>query len=93
MPAAPSASTREPEYRAMNPMGLVPTLQEEDGWSVWEANTICRYLCNAHAPDSPLYPKAPRARAEVETWMDWSLGARHRPDGHHLLHPCPAEGA
>jgi glutathione S-transferase len=66
--------TREPEYRAMNPMGLVPTLQEEDGWAVWESNAIIRYLCNAHAPDSPLYPAAARARAEVETWMDWSLG-------------------
>lgn len=65
--------TREPEYRAMNPMGLVPTLQEDDGWSLWESNTIARYLCNAHAPDSTLYPAAPRARAEVETWMDWSL--------------------
>jgi glutathione S-transferase len=26
--------TKEPEYRAMNPMGLVPTLQEEDGWAL-----------------------------------------------------------
>jgi glutathione S-transferase len=65
--------TRDPEYRAMNPMGLVPTLQEDDGWSVWESNAIARYLCNAHAPDSTLYPAAPRPRAEVETWMDWSL--------------------
>lgn len=66
--------TKSPEYRAMNPMGLVPTLQEEDGWSAWESNTICRYLCNAHAPQSTLYPQEPRARAAVETWMDWQLG-------------------
>jgi glutathione S-transferase len=66
--------TRDPEYRAMNPMGLVPTLQEEDGWALWESNAIVRYLCNRHAPGGPLYPAAPRARAEVETWMDWTLG-------------------
>ena len=66
--------TKDAGYRAMNPMGLVPTLQEDDGWSAWESNTICRYLCNAHAPDSPLYPREPRARAAVETWMDWQLG-------------------
>lgn len=66
--------TRDADYRAMNPMGLVPTLQEDDGWSAWESNTICRYLCNAHAPDSALYPREPRARAAVETWMDWQLG-------------------
>ncbi|MBR0648499.1 glutathione S-transferase family protein [Roseomonas terrae] len=71
--------TREPEYRAMNPMGLVPTWQEDDGWSVWESNTIARYLCNAHAPDGTLYPSGPRPRAEVETWMDWILG--------HLVNP------
>lgn len=66
--------TREPDYRAMNPMGLVPTLQEEDGWALWESNSIARYLCNAHAPGGPLYPAEPRARAKVETWMDWTLG-------------------
>jgi glutathione S-transferase len=66
--------TKDPDYRAMNPMGLVPTLQEEDGWALWESNAIARYLCNAHAPGGTLYPAAPRARAEVETWMDWSLG-------------------
>jgi glutathione S-transferase len=58
----------------MNPMGLVPTLQEEDGWALWESNTICRYLCNTEAPDSPIYPRDPRQRAAVETWMDWTLG-------------------
>ena len=66
--------TKDAGYRAMNPMGLVPTLEEDDGWSAWESNTICRYLCNAHAPDSPVYPRDPRARAAVETWMDWQLG-------------------
>jgi glutathione S-transferase len=66
--------TKEPEYRAMNPMGLVPTLQEEDGWALWESNTICRYLCNTEAPDSPIYPRDARQRAAVETWMDWTLG-------------------
>jgi glutathione S-transferase len=66
--------TREPAYRAMNPMGLVPTLEEEDGWALWESNTIARYLCNRYAPGGPLYPAEPRARAKVETWMDWTLG-------------------
>jgi glutathione S-transferase len=66
--------TKEPEYRAMNPMGLVPTLQEEDGWALWESNTICRFLCNTEAPESAIYPRDARQRAAVETWMDWTLG-------------------
>lgn len=66
--------TKDPAYRAMNPMGLVPTLEEEDGWSLWESNAIARYLCNQYAPSGSLYPAEPHARAKVETWMDWTLG-------------------
>lgn len=58
------------EYRAMNPNGLVPTLQE-DGFTLWESNAILRYLCQAHAPSSPLWPQEPRARANIDRWMDW----------------------
>ena len=61
--------TDTPEYRAMNPTGLVPTLQE-DGFTLWESNAICRYLCQAHAPDSKLWPQEARARANVDRWMD-----------------------
>ena len=35
---------REPAYLAMNPNGLVPTLEEEDGFILWESNSIVRYL-------------------------------------------------
>ena len=57
------------EYRAMNPPGLVPTLQE-DGFSLFESNAILRYLCNSCVPGSPWYPSAPRPRAEVDAWLD-----------------------
>ena len=33
----------DPEYRAMNPNGLVPTLEDKD-LVLWESNTIVRYL-------------------------------------------------
>jgi len=61
--------TDTPKYRAMNPTGLVPTLQE-DNFTLWESNAILRYLCAAHAPDSPFWPQAPHARANVDHWMD-----------------------
>jgi glutathione S-transferase len=61
--------TDTPEYRAMNPTGLVPTLQE-DHFTLWESNTILRYLCAEYAPDSPLWPRQPRARANIDRWMD-----------------------
>ncbi|MDA8048979.1 MAG: glutathione S-transferase family protein [Rhodospirillales bacterium] len=66
------------EYRAMNPNGLVPTL-EEDGFILWESNAILRYLCHAHAPHSPLWPQEPRPRANVDRWMDWQQTTLNRP--------------
>src|SRR5580693_7242711 len=39
---------REAAYLAMNPNGLVPTLEEEDGFLLWESNSIVRYLAVKH---------------------------------------------
>jgi glutathione S-transferase len=65
--------TTEPFYLAMNPNSRVPTIEEPDGFTLWESNSILRYLVATHAPGSPLHPAAPRARADVERWMDWQL--------------------
>ena len=66
------------EYRAMNPTGLVPTLQE-DGFTLWESNVILRYLHAAHAPGSPLFPAEVHARANVDRWMDAQQTVFNRP--------------
>ncbi|VVO32696.1 glutathione S-transferase family protein [Pseudomonas fluorescens] len=60
-----------PEYRAMNPNGRVPLI-EDDGFVLWESNTIVRYLCARHAADSVWYPADPQTRAAAEKWMDWT---------------------
>jgi glutathione S-transferase len=70
----PFGQTDTPEYRAMNPNQLVPTLQE-DAFALWESNAILRYLCNAHAPETPLWPRDQQARANVDRWMDWQQTA------------------
>ena len=61
-----------PEYRAMNPMGLIPTI-DDNGFVLWESNAITRYLCAKYAPDT-LYPENLQARADAERWMDWQSG-------------------
>jgi glutathione S-transferase len=66
------------EYRAMNPTGLVPTLQEGP-FSLWESNVILRYLAHAHAKDQALWPGEPRARANVDRWMDAQQTVLNRP--------------
>lgn len=58
----------DPAYRAMNPNGLVPTLQE-DGFILWESNAILRYLA-AICPALAL-PEDPRGRGHVDQWLDW----------------------
>jgi len=67
---------RTPEYLAMNPNGLVPVLRE-DGFTLWESNTIVRYL-GASNP-SALWPEEPRARALLERWMDWQMAVLNEP--------------
>lgn len=52
-----------------NPNGLVPVIVDGD-FVLWESNTILRYLANKWTATS-LLPSHPRARAEVERWIDW----------------------
>ena len=63
---------REPAYLAMNPNGLVPTLEEEDGFLLWESNTVVRYLAAKHKA-AVLEPTDLRSRALASKWMDWQL--------------------
>lgn len=70
--------TDTPEYRAMNPNAVVPTLVEDDGFVLWESNVILRYLAAGHAAGTPLWPDGLQARANIDRWMDWqqtTLGA------------------
>ncbi|WP_430913816.1 glutathione S-transferase family protein [Methylobacterium sp. sgz302541] len=59
----------DPAYRALNPNGLVPVL-EEDGFALWESNAILRYLAAAHGGPLAL-PGDLRERALLEQWLDW----------------------
>ena len=62
----------EAPYLAMNPNGLVPTLEEEDGFTLWESNSIVRYLAAKNA-DRTLEPADLKTRARAQKWMDWQL--------------------
>src|SRR5882757_10976653 len=64
--------TKEPFYLAMNPNSLVPTLEEEDGFTMWESNSIVRYLA-AKFQNRTLDPADPKTRARAQMWMDWQL--------------------
>lgn len=57
------------DYKAMNPNGRVPLLQDGD-LTLWESNAIIRYLARAHGEGS-LLPDGPRDQAHADQWMDW----------------------
>jgi glutathione S-transferase len=58
-----------PEYRKLNPNGLVPTI-DDDGFILWESNAIVRYLAAKHAAGT-LWPTDPKVRGDADRWMDW----------------------
>jgi glutathione S-transferase len=55
-----------PEYLALNPKGVVPTLVH-DGAVVVESTVICEYLEEVF-PARPLYPSEPLERARARVW-------------------------
>jgi len=61
----------DPKYRALNPNGLVPTI-DDNGFVLWESNAIIRYLARKYGRGA-LYPREPETAAAAERWMDWQL--------------------
>jgi glutathione S-transferase len=67
----PFGGNKEAAYLAMNPNGLVPTLEDGD-LILWESNTIVRYLAGLHGAGT-LVPADPKTRARASQWMDWQI--------------------
>lgn len=71
-------------YRAMNPNGRVPTI-DDDGFVLWESNTIVRYLAMRYAPDS-LYGNDIKAFASASRWLDWENNELIPPQHDMVMH-------
>lgn len=65
--------TKDADYLAMNPNSLVPTMVEDDGFVLWESNSILRYLGETQDKTNVLRPKDAKTRALASKWMDWQL--------------------
>jgi len=57
----------QPDFLAINPRGVLPTLQLEDGTVIDETTAICRYF-EARQPEPPLLGRTPLEQAMVECW-------------------------
>jgi len=81
-----------PWYRAMNPNGRVPTI-DDDGFILWESNTMVRYLAEKHG-QGQLWSTDLQSRATASKWMDWQLGTLLKsvmPIFYNLIRKSPGE--
>ena len=60
-----------PEFLALNPNGLVPTLQDES-LVLWESNAILRYLARKYDQGNR-FPSDMNSQASADKWLDWQL--------------------
>ncbi len=58
---------RDPDYLAINPQGLVPTLQDHDGAILTQSLAIIEWLDETH-PNPALLPQDPLRRAKVRAF-------------------------
>ncbi len=63
----------EPAFRALNPHGRVPVLEDGD-LAVWESHAILRYLA-ARYGHGAFWADDPAARSRIDGWMDWAQTA------------------
>ena len=88
----PHGVVNDPDYRALNPNGLVPTI-EDDQLVLWESNAIVRYLA-ARYGEGVLWSSDPATRATGDRWMDWTsttFASPYRDVFWNLVRTAPAE--
>lgn len=72
----PHGGLESAEYKARNPNGRIPTL-DDDGVIVWESNAIIRYLAAKYGQEA-LWLSDPAQRAVADQWMDWMQTTLYR---------------
>lgn len=60
-----AGAQRQPDYLAINPLGIVPYLETDDGCGIGESNAMLWYL----ADGTDLMPQTAQQRAEALQWM------------------------
>lgn len=64
------SSLDTPAFRAMNPTGKIPVLQD-GALTLFESAAILRYLARTYGPSS-FWPSDPGRQAHVDQWAEWA---------------------
>jgi len=70
---SPAVVRATPAFRALNPLGQIPVLQEGDV-VLADSNAILVYLAKRHAAGSGWLPEDPVGAARVQRWLSLAAG-------------------
>jgi len=82
---------RLPDYLAINPQALLPSLALDDGSVLTQSLAICEYLDEVH-PEPPLLPADPVERAKVRAFSQAIACDIHPLQNLHVLKALAASG-
>lgn len=76
------------EFRKKNSLGQTPVLELDDGTTICESVSICRYLEEMH-PEKPLFGRNALERAQADMWLRRVEFALMGPVGNFWRHAHP----
>ena len=83
---------KSPEHRARNPLGQIPTLELDNGSTISETVSICRYFEAIH-PEPPLFGTTPFEIATIDMWIRRIEFVVMAPVGNYWRHAHPRTAA
>ena len=83
---------KSPEHRARNALGQIPTLELDDGTTISETVSICRYF-EALNPEPQLFGRTPFEIATIDMWIRRIEFVVMMPVGNYWRHAHPRTAA